>query len=381
MKRLSHLCAVLVPLLFSALPAASEPVKIAALYNATGGMGSIDAPGLRGAELAARDINARGGVGGRRIEIVAFDTATDPQAAAEAAQKALAAGVVAGVGYGDTNFVLAAAPLFMEKKVPFITSGATHPDLPRRLGRNFFMVPFGDDDQAHAIADYAREDLRVKKVAVWTDCTMDFTTALSGYFTKRFTARGGLVVLEDSFRAGDRDFSTLVTRLQKAEPAPDAVFVAAVPDEAGVIVKQIRQAGLALPILSGDGFDTGLVTTVPGPALANDVYFSTHTFRGDARPKVQRFIAAYRAAYGVDPESAFAALGYDAVMLVADAYRREGRGDARTLAKALRGTRHFEGVTGKIDYSRKSGVPRKAVSIIGVHGGAYTVEEVWRPGK
>ncbi len=381
MKRLSHLCTALVLLLFSALPAASAPLKIAALYNATGGMSSIDAPGLRGAELAAKDINARGGVGGRQIEIVAFDTKTDPQAAAEAAKKALAAGVVAGVGYGDTNFVLAAAPIFMAQKVPFITSGATHPDLPKRLGRNFFMVPFGDDDQAHAIADYAAKTLRVKKAAVWTDCTMDFTTALSAYFTKRFRARGGQVVLTDTFRSGDRDFSALVEGLKKADPAPDAVFVAAVPDEAGVVVKQIRQAGLTLPILSGDGFDTALVTTVPGPTLADGVYFATHTFRGDARPKVQRFIAEYRAAYGIDPESAFAALGYDAVMLAADAYRRVGKGDTQTLVKALRGTRHFEGVTGRIDYSRTSGVPCKAVSIIGVHGGADKVEEVWMPGR
>jgi branched-chain amino acid transport system substrate-binding protein len=159
------------------------------------------------------------------------------------------------------------------------------------------------------------------------------------------------------------------------------VFVAAVPDEAGVIVKQIREAGLTLPILSGDGFDTELVTETPGPKLADGVYFSTHTFRGDARPRVERFIADYRAEYGVAPESAFAALGYDAVMLLADACRRAGKGDTQTLQQALRGTRHFEGVTGKIDYSRKSGVPKKGVSIIGVTGGAYKVEEVWSPGK
>ncbi len=359
----------------------AAPLKIAALYNTTGGMSSIDAPGLRGAKLAAKHVNAQGGVGGRPIELVAFDTATEPQAAAHAAQKALAEGVAAGVGYGDTNYVLAAAPLFMEKGVPFITSGATHPDLPQRLGANFFMVPFGDDDQAHAIADYARQDLQVKRVAVWTDASMDFTTALSRYFQDRFRAKGGEVVLTDEFKAGDRDFSALVGRLQNAEPKPEAVFVAAVPDEAGVIVKQIRQAGLTLPILSGDGFDTELAASVPGPELANGVYFSTHTFRGDARPKVQRFVADYRAEYGVAPESAFAALGYDAVMLVADASRRAGKGDTQTLRQALRGTRHFEGVTGRIDYSRKSGVPKKAVSIIGVTGGAYTVKEVWRPGK
>ncbi|NDY58279.1 ABC transporter substrate-binding protein [Desulfovibrio sulfodismutans] len=376
-----------IPLLACALcliahcAAAAAPIKVAALYNTTGGMSSIDTPGLRGAKLAAKHMNAQGGVGGRPIELVVFDTASDPQAAAAAAGKALDAGVAAGIGYGDTNFVLAAAPLFMEKGVPFITSGATLPDLPKRLGANFFMVPFGDDDQAHAIADYAREDLGLKRVAVWTDMSMDFTTALSRYFEKRFRAKGGEVVLTDEFKAGDRDFSALVERLQKAEPKPDAVFVAAVPDEAGVIVKQIRQAGLKLPILSGDGFDTELVATVPGPDLAHGVYFSTHTFRGDARPKVQQFIADYRAEYGVAPESAFAALGYDAVMLVADACGRAGKGDTQTLRQALRGTRHFEGVTGRIDYSRKSGVPKKAVSIIAVTGGAYTVKEVWRPGR
>ncbi|MDQ7832478.1 MAG: ABC transporter substrate-binding protein [Desulfovibrionaceae bacterium] len=381
MTRLLSLMSVLAALVVLTLPAVAAPLRIAALYNTTGGMSSIDAPGLRGATLAAKHINAQGGVGGRPIELVVFDTATDPQAAADAAEKALAGGVVAGIGYGDTNFVLAAAPRFMEKGVPFVTSGATHPELPKRLGANFFMVPFGDDDQAHAIADYAREELGVKRVAVWTDASMDFTTALSRYFEKRFRAGGGEVVVTDEFKAGDRDFSALVGRLQKADPRPEAVFVAAVPDEAGVIVQQIRQAGLTLPILSGDGFDTELVTEVPGPTLAHGVYFSTHTFRGDARPRVQEFIADYRAEYGVAPESAFAALGYDAVMLVADAYRRAGKGDARTLQQALRGTRHFEGVTGRIDYSRASGVPKKAVSIIGVTGGAYTVEKVWRPGK
>lgn len=360
---------------------AADTIKVAALYNLTGGMSSIDTPGLRGVKLAAKHINARGGIGGRMLEIVTFDTRTDPQAAVQAAKTALAQGVAAGIGYGDTNFVLAAAPAFMDANVPFLTSGATHPELPARLGPSFFMVPFGDDDQAHAIADFARQDIGIRRVAVWTDTSMDFTTALARYFTQRFTAAGGQVVLTDAFEAGERDFSAQVERLKKADPRPEAVFVAAVPDEAGVIVKRIREAGLTLPILSGDGFDTELVTEIPGPRLAGGVYFSTHTFRGDARPRVQQFVADYRAEYGVAPESAFAALGYDAVMLLADACRRAGKGDTQTLRQALRGTRHFEGVTGKIDYSRKSGVPRKAVSVIGVQNGAYKVEEVWWPGK
>ncbi|QLA18366.1 ABC transporter substrate-binding protein [Desulfolutivibrio sulfoxidireducens] len=380
MKRLSHLLVAWLLASALALPAAAEPLRIAALYNLTGGMSSIDTPGLNGARLAAKRINESGGVlGGRMIEVVGIDTETDQRVAAAAAKKALSEGVVAGVGYGDTTFVMAAAPLFMERKVPFVTSGATHPELPAWLGEYFFMVPFGDDDQSFAIAEYAMDALGARKVAIWTDEAMDFTTALSRYFKERILARGGEVVLEDHFMAGDTDFSAQVARLRNACPRPDAVFVSAIPNEAGLAVKQIRQAGLALPIVSGDGFDTELVATVPGPGLARDVFFSTHTYRGDTRPMVRDFIRDYHAAYGRDPENAFAALGYDAVALIANAIERAGSADSAPLREALDATRDFEGVTGKIAYTRANGVPLKPVAIIGVRGGAYTVERVWLP--
>ncbi len=383
MKRMTQLLLALALALTLALPAAAgETLKIGGLYNLTGGMSSIDAPALNGAKLAAKLVNEKGGLpDGKQLEVIGIDTKTDQQAAATGAKKALSDGVFAGIGYGDTTFVMAAAPLFMEKKVPFVTSGATHPELPKWLGKYFFMVPFGDDDQSFAIADYAVDKLGAKKIAVWTDNSMDFTKALSKFFKQRVKERGGEIVLEDFFMMGDKDFSAQIARLQNAEPKPDAVFVSAIPNEAGLTVKQIREAGLTLPIISGDGFDTELVTTVPGPKLANDVYFSTHTYRGDNRPIVKDFIAAYKKEYGRDPENAFAALGYDAVALLADAVKRAGSADGPALQKALADTRDFKGVTGKIAYTRPSGVPEKAVSIISVKDGKYNVEETWTPKK
>lgn len=373
-------CLALLLVLIPAGASAAEPVRIAALYNLTGGMASIDAPALDGAKLAARHVNDAGGLlGGRPIELVAIDTKTDVKAAAAGAEKALTQGVVAGIGYGDTNFVMAAAPLFQAKGIPFVTSGATHPMLPTWIGDCLFMTAFGDDDQAYAIADYALDTLKTANIAVLTDTAMDFTKALAAFFTERATKRGGKIVLEDAFAGGDTDFSAQVNRLQAANPRPDAVFVAAVPAEAGLIVKQIRAAGLSLPILSGDGFDTELVTSIPGPELAENVFFATHTFRGDARPEVAAFVAAYREFYGRDPESAFAALGYDAVNLLSDAIRRAGSTDPAALRKALIATRGFKAVTGTISYGRLSGVPIKPVSIIGVHHGFSAVESVWTP--
>jgi branched-chain amino acid transport system substrate-binding protein len=359
---------------------AADPIKIAGLYNLTGGMSSIDAPALNGAKLAAKLINEKGGLlGGRMVEVVGIDTKTDQQESATGAKKALSMDVVAGIGYGDTTFVMAAAPLFQAKGIPFVTSGATHPMLPKWVGNCMFMVPFGDDDQSFAIADYTVDKLKAKNVAIWTDNSMDFTKALSKFYKQRIEERGGKVVLEDFFMMGDKDFSAQIARLKNASPKPDAVFVSAIPNEAGLTVKQIREAGLTLPIVSGDGFDTELVTTVPGPKLANDVYFSTHTYRGDNRPEVTAFIAAYKKEYGKDPENAFAALGYDAVDLIADAIKRAGSADKGPLQKALAATKGFKAVTGEISYTRPSGVPLKPMSVISVKNGAYAVEEIWTP--
>lgn len=363
-----------------ALAQDGEPIRIGALYNLTGGMSSIDAPALNGAKLRAKQINEAGGLlDGRMLEIVAIDTQTDQQEAAKGAQKALSQDVVAGMGYGDTTFVMAAAPLFAKEGVPFVTSGATHPMLPQWVGECMFMTAFGDDDQSYAIADYAYDTLGARNIAVWTDQSMDFTKALSKFFKERLIERGGTVSGEDSFMMGDTDFSAQIARLQAMDPQPDAVFISAIPSEAGLSVKQIREAGITMPIVSGDGFDTELVATVPGPDLANDVYFSSHTYRADDRETVTNYIDAYNEEYGRDPENAFSPLGYDAVGLIANAIRAAGSAEPDAICAAMKETRGFDGVTGEIGYTRASMVPPKDVAIIGVDGATFTLLETWEP--
>ena len=365
---------------FAAPGMAQEPIRIGALYNLTGGMASIDGPSLSGAQLAAKEINEQGGLlDGRPIEVISIDTKTDQQETAKAAQRLLSEDVVAAIGFSDTTFVMAAAPLFQDAGKPFVTSGATHPELPQWVGDYMFMTPFGDDDQSYAIADYTFDKLGARKVAMWTDNSMDFTKALSKFFKERFVERGGEIVGEDQFMMGDTDFSAQIARLQSIEPAPDAVFISAIPNEAGITVKQIRETGLELPIVSGDGFDTELVVQTPGPELADDVYFSTHTYRADDRPEVTAFVEAYAKEYGHEPENAFAPLGYDAMRLLGDAIERAGSTEPDAIRQALAETKGFKAVTGEISYTRETMVPPKPVSIISVKDGAYQVEEIWRP--
>ena len=381
MKKCIMITALLILSLFLSLPCFSaEPIKIGALYSLTGGMSSIDTPSLRGAQLAVKIINEKGGLlGGRMIELISVDAKTDQKAAAIGAKKLLSMGVIAGIGHSDPSFVLPSAPLFQKKGIPFVTSGATLPTLPAMIGDCMFMVPFGDDDQSFAIADYSFNSLGVRNVAVWTDNSMDFTKTLSRFYKQRIQELGAKIVLEDFFMMGDKDFSAQIARLKNVTPKPDAVFISSIPNEAGLTTKQIRENGLTLPIVSGDGFDTELIVTVPGKELANDVYFSTHTYREDARPEVAAFIADYEKEYGVLPENAFAPLGYDAIGLIADAITRANSADPGALKAALAKTMGFKAVTGEISYTRPSGVPVKGVSIISVKKGVYNVEEVWFP--
>lgn len=352
--------------------AQSETIKIGALFGVSGGMASIDGPGLNGFKLAAEQINAAGGVDGRPIEVVALDGQSDPAATANAAAAMIDVYEVAAVGgLNDTNFALAAGPVAQAAGIPFVTAGATLPTLPEEIGDFFFMAAFGDDTQAHAVADYARDVLGATSAYILIDQGYDFTTALARFFKERWEANGGAVMLEDVYHTGDTDFAAQIARVQALEPQPDVIFIAAVPSEAGITTAQFRDAGLVQPILSGDGFDTPLLGEVAGEN-ADAVFYATHVSLDNTAENVQGFVRAYEAAYGRQPENAFAALGYDTMNLIADALDRADSADPAAIRASLAVTQGFRGVTGVISYPAGERKPNKSVTIIQVQDGIHT---------
>ena len=352
--------------------ASGDPILIGGMYNVTGGMSSIDEPGLNGMKLMADQINAAGGINGRPIEIVAIDGKSDQTTVTNAMSEMIDVHhVVAIGGLNDSTFALAAGPIAQTAGIPFLTAGATLPTLPEQVGDYFFMVPFGDDTQAHAVADFAMNDLGGKTAWMLVDQAYDFTTALAKFFKERWEANGGEVLLEDTYQSGDTDFSAQIARLKELDPQPDVLFVAAIPNEAGITTRQIREAGLLQPILSGDGFDTPLIAEVAGD-MANDVYYSTHAALDNPDPKVQDFVSAYETEYGRPPENAFAALGYDMMGMLASAITAAGSTDPAAIRDALAATQGYEGVTGTITYPEGKRSPVKTVTIMQVQDGVYS---------
>ncbi|TFD67740.1 amino acid ABC transporter substrate-binding protein [Cryobacterium ruanii] len=358
----------------------SDEIVVGAVYSITGSQASIDEPAYNGFKLAAKEINEAGGINGKQIRVAFSDAASDTTTLTNVVSELIENdGAVALGGTNDSTFALAAGPIAQAAGIPFVASGATLPTLPDQVGDYMFMACYGDDLQAQAIANYSMEELDAKTAWALVDQAYDFTTALNTFFQERFIAVGGEIVLEDSYKSGDTDYSAQIARLQALPTQPDVLFVSAIPNEAGIITQQIREAGLTQPIVSGDGYDTPLVAEVAGDN-SKDVYFSTHVSLESEDAVVQNFVKAYTEEYGTGPENAFAALGYDTMNLIADALKRAADdSDPAAVKDALASTQDLVAVTGTISYPEGSRKPSKAVSIMRIVDEVTTFVKVIEP--
>jgi branched-chain amino acid transport system substrate-binding protein len=362
----------------SASPAGSSAtggtIKIGGGFALTGDESALDLPAANGAKLAVKEINAAGGVLGSQIDFIVHDSQYKMDVTAQTAKQFVEQDKVpVFIGYTDTDSVLAAGPTFQKAKVPFITVGATSPKIPTQVGDMMFLACFGDNVQAAVGAEYSYKTFGHNAYFLW-DKGVEYTTLLGGYFKSRFTELGGTIALEESYDDKATDFSAQITKIKALNPKPDFYYVAAMPYNIGPLVKQFRDAGITGPIVGGDGYDTPDLVKVAGPTTSK-VFFTTHALMDatNGTDGIKKFIAAYKAEYGNDPENAFAALGYDTVYLMADAIKRAGGTDSAAVKAAIEATKDFPGITGSITFAPGSHVPQKGVTVIDIENGQLTL--------
>ncbi|MDR1765280.1 MAG: ABC transporter substrate-binding protein [Lachnospiraceae bacterium] len=343
--------------------ASSEPIRIGGIFNVTGDQSSIDAPAQKGFDLAVDLINKAGGINGRLIEATSYDGQTDQAVCANNAKKLIEQDKVIAIGgLSDSDYAYAAGAVAQAAGIPIVFSGATTPDIPDTVGNYAFLTAFGDNTCAYATANFLFKTQGAKTVYVLIDDSMSYTTNLASYFIEHWKELGGEVVLEDHFKSGDYDFSAQIQRYL-ATGETDAMFISSGPDDASSIIQQFREGGATAPMISGDGWDSDL-WGVAGDLANQDIYVGTHYATSDESDVVQNFIKAYNEKYGIDPENAFAALGYDCMMVLKKAIEDCG-GDVtsaniRDKIEAIQG---LQCVTGTISYSAESHVPAKSVVI------------------
>ena len=353
---------------------AVQPIRIGEFSSLTGREAGLGQYTHMGVQLALEELNAAGGVLGRPVEVIAEDTQSKAGESVTATRKLVSRDrVVALIGEGASGRCLEGAPIAQAGQVPLVTPCATNPKV-TEIGDYIFRVCFTDPFQGTVMAKFAHESLKARRVALLVDVGASYSVGLAEFFKERFRADGGDIVAEQKFAGGDKDFRAQLTAIKAANP--DAIFAPCYYGEAGLILFQARQLGITLPILGGDGYEAPELIQVAGPA-ADGAYFPVHFSleSTDARSRdfVQKFTARFQ-----KPPTGVSALGYDALMLLAEAMRRAGTTDGPALRDALAATREFGGVTGRIaiDSARNA---RKPASIIRVREGHFQFVETVAP--
>ncbi len=339
----------------SAAPGASagggDKVVIGGSLTLTGIQAPFDEPGLRGANLAIEELNKKGGILGKQVELVNLDGKSDPVVVGNNAIQLIEQGAAAIIAPCDFDFGSPASREAQKAGKVGISTCASSPLYnSNNLGDKQFTLSMWNTTMGSSAAEYAFKEKGWKTAYVVTDTFIDYTKSLSRYFIDSFKKAGGEVFGEDTYTQGAQDFSAQLQRIQALPAQPDVYFVSSYQPDLGTIIRAMRSAGISAPIFGGDSYDDPqLVATLAD--LGKDVFFITHTYATpDAGPNMKAFLDLWQAKFGAAPDTAFVATGWDTMNVLAQAMEKAGSTDGAATAKAMEDI-NFELLTGKLDWS------------------------------
>jgi branched-chain amino acid transport system substrate-binding protein len=350
-------------------------IKIGINYELSGDVATYGVSSVEGIELAIEQINAAGGINGKKIKPIKYDCKSDPAEATTLATKLMTQDkVLAVLGPATSGPFLAEIPVANENKVP-VMSGSTTADKvtvdEKGVKEYAFRICFIDSFQGTSMARYALEKLGAKKAVIIMDSSSDYGKGLAANFVKTFEDGGGTIVAQEAYVTNDTDFNAILTKIKGQDF--DVIFIPGYYNEAGLIIKQARAQGIDATILGADGFDSPVLLELAGAEALNNVYFSNHYSSLDKDPKVVKFISDFKAKYNKEPD-AFNALGYDLVFFAADAISRAEELTGESVKDALEATTNFSGVTGTFSVDENHN-PVKSVVVIGLKDGVQATSE------
>ena len=361
-------------------PSGSETIKIGVNLELTGPVAVYGVPEKLAFEMAVDEINKLGGINGKLVELVIYDNAYDSAKAVENATKlATVDRVVAMLGSATSAPSLAIAPLAKEFEVVSFTPSGTNLMVTRDgdlVNPFVFRAAFIDPFQGKVLANFASGSLEAKKAVIMGSNSSDYAKDLAAIFSAQFASNGGEVLDTFYYADPDKDFSAQLTSIQTLGEF-DVLFIADYAERAGLIIGQARSAGLMIPIIGPDGFESpDLVGLAGGAANVSNVFFSTHFTTFSEDPMIVDFVTRHKAFTGNDP-SALSALAYDTIKMLFKAIETAGT-DPVKIRDALAATSEFKGVTGTISFDAFND-PVKSAVIVELQNGEAVNASVVNP--
>jgi branched-chain amino acid transport system substrate-binding protein len=339
-------------------PASSE-IVVGHYGSLTGNTAHFGQDTDKAIRLAIDEVNAAGGVLGKKVRLVTLDDRGDSAEAANAVTRLIdVEKVVAIIGEVASSLSLAGGRVAQRRQVPMISPSSTNPKV-TQVGDYIFRVCFLDPFQGKVMADFARDTLKFKRVAILRDVKNDYSIGLADAFKAAFTAGGGTIPVEQSYSAGDTDFSAQITAIKAADV--QGLYVPGYYAEVGAIARTAQRLGLKVPLMGGDGWDAPDLFKIGGDAL-NGSFYSNHFAPDAATAKSQKFVSDFKAKYGQEP-TGLGALGYDAAGVLFEAIRASGKTDPAGIREALTHVKNFEGVSGTITINANRDADKSAVIV------------------
>lgn len=355
--------------------ASGDTIKVGASFELTGNVANYGKAILSGVKMAVDEVNANGGVNGKKINLVESDNKSEPSESGNSVTKLITQdNVVAVLGPATSGCVAASSPITEANKVPQIAPCATAPAITMNNGkvREFmFRACFIDPFQGQVMAQFADNTLKVKNVAILYDSSSDYSKGLADVFQKTMEEKGGKVLAKEAFLSKDLDFKAALTKIKATNP--EAIYVPGYYEEVSKIVKQAREIGINVPLLGSDGWESPKLAEIAGKDALHDCYYVSAFSAQDQDPSVQKFIKDYKAKYQKDPDI-FAMQGYNAGLVLADALKRSNNATGEKLAKAIAETKDLPIASGKLTYDANHN-PIMSALIISLDGGTASLKE------
>lgn len=334
-----------------------EEILFGEFGSMTGDESTFGTSTHKGIMMAVDEVNAKGGVNGKKIRVISYDDQGKSDEAVTVVTKLITQDKVhVLLGEVASSRSIAVAPIAQQYKIPMISPSSTNPKV-TQLGDNIFRVCFIDPFQGAVMAKFAINNLNLKKAAIFRDVKADYSMGLANFFAQEFKKMGGEIVLDVSYSSKDVDFKPQLTQIR--DKKPDVLFVPGYYTEVGLISKQARELNFKGVLLGGDGWDSEKLTEIGGASIVGG-YFSNHYSADDQNPAVQNFVKGYQAKYNEIP-SGLAAMGYDAAAVAIDAIKRATEPTTKGIRDAIAATKNYPGVTGVITLNEERNAVKPAV--------------------
>lgn len=348
--------------------AKSDEIVVGAFLSLSGSDSAFGIDTRKGIELAIDEVNAAGGVKGKKLKVLYEDDKSTPLEASNKVQQLIDRDkAVAILGEVASSRTMAGGLIANSKKVPLISPSSTAVEVTK--GREYvFRVCFTDDQLGEVASRFVHDTLKKKNAALLYVAQDNYSSGLAQAFKASYQKLGGKVVAEKGYQAKETNFTTYLESIKASNP--EIIFAPVYYNDMVQIARQAKAVGIpGTSFVGGDGWDANELLEGAGAELEG-AYFTNHYAPDVPWPNSQAFLKAFRARFAVEPTS-MAAQGYDSAKLLADAIKRAPDATSESIKNAIASTKDFQGATGSLTIDKDHNAT-KPIVVVQIKGKKFT---------